>query len=149
MWTRGWLIIGEGYQRQKLEKLVAFAELSERVFLPGYREDARRYLPFFNVFVITSLTEGLPITLLEAMQAKIPIVATAVGGIPEVLDNGNKGLLVRPGEPNALAEAVRRISAESDLGEKLSNAAYERVVTMYSSQTMADRYLQIYQELIN
>jgi glycosyltransferase involved in cell wall biosynthesis len=142
------VMIGEGYQRPELEKLVAAAGLSDRVFLPGYREGARRYLSLFNVFVMSSLTEGLPITLLEAMQAKVPIVATAVGGIPEVLDNGSAGLLVGPGKPGAISEAIHRVFAENQLGQKLGNAAYERVVTAYSSEAMAGHYLEIYQELL-
>ncbi len=142
------IIIGEGYERNSLEGLVAQFELSDKVMLPGYLDDAKNYIPFFNVFVLSSLTEGLPITLLEAMQAKVPIVATEVGGIPEVLHNGRAGLLIQPCKPHALAEAIRRLYHDGELASKLTNVAYHRVTTHYATKNMASGYLDIYKNLI-
>src|SRR3990172_6317940 len=79
------VVVGDGPQKEMLQELVFNNNLSDRILLTGYRNNAFNYLPFFNVFVLPSLTEGLPITILEAMQAGVPIVATKVGGIPDLL----------------------------------------------------------------
>ena len=139
------VIIGEGYQRYYLEGLVDELGLSGRVMLPGYRDNAKQYIPRFNAFAISSLTEGLPITLLEAMQAKVPIVATDVGGIPEVLQNGTAGVLVQSSDSNEFAEALARLYHHAQWARELTNIAYKTAVTDFSSQKMAEQYLDIYQ----
>jgi len=141
-------IIGEGYEREYLERSAAQSDLSNRVLMPGYREDAKQYLPFLDVYAIPSLTEGLPLTLLEAMQAKVPIVASKVGGIPEVLDNGRSGLLVKPCKPDAFAEAISLLSSDKNLAKQMTNIAYQQVTTHYASKNMALGYLDIYKGLI-
>jgi glycosyltransferase involved in cell wall biosynthesis len=141
-------IIGEGDKRDYLEKLISQKELTGKVLLPGYRDNAKNYLRFFNVFVISSLTEGLPISILEAMQAKVPIVASEVGGIPDTLDNGNAGLLVKPCKKSDLSEAIIKIYHDADLAERLINNAYQRVNTSYSSKAMALEYFNVYKKLI-
>jgi len=143
------VIIGEGYERDFLQDLALQFNLNDRIMLPGYRDRAKKYLPYFKVFVISSLTEGLPITLLEAMQAKIPIVATRVGGMPEVLQNGRAALLAQPRKPDALATAISRLYYDQNLAQELSAMAYQRVTTIYDSKTMASNYLKIYNDLIN
>jgi len=143
------IIIGEGYERNFLEGLVSQFELRDKVMLPGYRDSAKKYLAYFKVFVISSLTEGLPITLLEAMQVRVPIVATEVGGVPEVLQNGRGGLLIEPGSPNDIAEAISRLYHDQNHAQELSAMAYQRVTTIYDSKTMASNYLKIYNDLIN
>jgi glycosyltransferase involved in cell wall biosynthesis len=142
------VIIGEGGQRKTLENMVSEYRLSSRVLLPGYREDAKKYFPHFNVFAMSSLTEGLPITLLEAMQARVPIVSTVAGGIPEVLAEGETGLLVEFCNPIALADAIERIYKDKDLSKALLEAAYYRVTTKFTSQAMAQKYYKIYHSLM-
>jgi len=149
------IIIGEGYERKQLEELVVdfglkdkVLLLKDKVLLPGYRDKAKQYLPYFNAFVLSSLTEGLPMTLLEAMQAKVPIVATRVGGIPDALSNGEAGLLAEAQNPKALAEALSRIYKNSNLASELVDKAYHRLSSEYSSQNMALGYLKIYNNLI-
>ncbi|MFZ5568857.1 MAG: glycosyltransferase [Thermodesulfobacteriota bacterium] len=142
------IIIGEGYARRQLENTIRISGLSERVFLTGYRPDARRYMPFFDAYAISSLTEGLPITLLEAMQARIPVVATRVGGIPHVLEGGRNGILVEPGNPSALSEGILRLAHDPDLGKALVRNAYRRVAGSYSSRRMAENYRNIYNQLL-
>jgi len=142
------IIIGEGYERNFLETLVTESGLSDKVILPGYRNNAENYLPYFNLFALSSLTEGLPITLLEAMQEKVPIVATKVGGIPEVLQNGKGGLLVEPENAENLAEAIASIYNNPDHAEELASISYQKAVTKYSSKTMGLGYLDIYEKLV-
>jgi glycosyltransferase involved in cell wall biosynthesis len=142
------VIIGEGHQRPHLENVVSVLGLKGRVLMPGYRKNAQLYLPYFNVFVISSLTEGLPITLLEAMQTRTPIVATRVGGIPEALEDGEAGLLVPPGDPQVLAATIERVCVGNRSVVDMVDRSYKRVKTVFNSQTMAVDYLKIYEELL-
>jgi glycosyltransferase involved in cell wall biosynthesis len=143
------LVIGEGGQREQLERKIGEFGLTSCVLLPGYLPHARQYLPFFNIFVISSLTEGLPITLLEAMQEGVPIVATSVGGIPEALDHGRAGLIVKSPTPADLAEGIMRLHRDSSLRESMTETARARAAEKYSSKGMAASYLAIYQQIIS
>lgn len=138
------VIIGEGQERGLLEKLVDKFRLRNKVLMPGYLQDAKKYLLYFDVFVISSLTEGLPITLLEAMQAKVPIVATKVGGIPEVLENGKGGLLVGPYDSEGLANVLSRVYYDKKFCNELTNFAYQKAVNDFTSKNMALQYSDIY-----
>ncbi|MEA3357527.1 MAG: glycosyltransferase family 4 protein, partial [Patescibacteria group bacterium] len=93
--------------------------------------------------------EGLPITLLEAMHARIPVVATEVGGIPEVLEQGRAGLLIELRNPDAIAAAIRRFHCDKELANELKSDAYHRVTTHYASSIMALGYMDIYNPLID
>jgi glycosyltransferase involved in cell wall biosynthesis len=143
------VILGEGPERRFLEHLVEQHNLSDVVLMPGYKEDAKTYIPYFNLFVLPSLTEGLPMTLLEAMQARVPIVATKVGGMPEVLQNGKGGLLVESASSKDLAEAISAIYHDTEFANELITTAYKRAVSEYSSQEMAIQYFNIYQSLVD
>jgi glycosyltransferase involved in cell wall biosynthesis len=102
----------------------------------------------FSVYAISSLTEGLPITLLEAMRARVPVVATRVGGIPTVLDKGKAGTLVDPGSAAALADGLMAILNNRQLADRLTRHAYVRFSGCYSSQAMANSYVALYRQLI-
>ncbi len=143
------IIIGDGTQREHLYKKTVTLKLADRVFLPGYRDCGSQYLPFFRLFALPSLTEGMPITILEAMRAKIPIVATKVGGVPEVLQNGKGGVLVEPRDPKSLADAILRIRNNRKFAEQLISFSHNEVLTKYTSKTMALKYLGIYRNVIN
>jgi len=142
------VIIGEGPQRQSLEAMVNDAGLADKILLAGYRDYAYNYLPNFHVFVLPSLTEGLPITILEAMQAKVPIIASRVGGIPAVLENGRTGLLVEPGNPHALADAIMQVWSDPQSSQEMGPRAREQALTRYSSRRMAEDYLTIYKMIL-
>jgi glycosyltransferase involved in cell wall biosynthesis len=142
------IIIGDGPQKESLQMLIDKAGLSGKILLTGYRNAAYHYLPLFKVFVLPSLTEGLPITILEAMQAEVPIAASGVGGIPEVLGHGESGILLEPGMPGAIADAIAYLRShpqEADMMRKKARAvARER----YSSRRMAEDYLRVYESII-
>ena len=133
---------------QVVQSKILEYSLNGKALLPGYQEEARNYLPHFNLFAMSSLTEGLPITLLEAMQARVPIISTAAGGIAEVLGEGEAGLLVDFCTPSALADAIGRIIKDKDLSGTLTEAAFYRVTTSFTSEAMARKYLDIYQTII-
>lgn len=141
-------VIGEGPERQRLEELASRRGISERVLLAGYRTDAHNYIKSFDVFVIPSLSEGLPITLLEAMQAEVPIVATRVGGIPGVLENGRLGALAAPGSPEGLADAIARVMKAQNEAKEKARAARKTALEKYSSSRMAKDYIEIYERVL-
>jgi glycosyltransferase involved in cell wall biosynthesis len=143
------VLIGDGPERTNLEKLVSICGLTERVFFTGYLENAMQYISNFDAYVISSLTEGLPITLLESMLAKTPVVSTNVGGIPDVIRNEKEGLLVPSCQSEILSNAITRIYEDRNLAERLVKNAYERIHEHYSSKKMAMEYLAIYKELMH
>jgi len=143
------VIIGEGPERSFLERRICELGLTESVIMPGYKSEARKYLSLFDVFILPSLTEGLPITLLEAMDARVPIVSSDVGGVGEILEHGDAGVLVKPADPHALAEGINRFINKPEFIKRLTDAAYNMLVTRYSSKTMANEYLSIYEDILS
>lgn len=143
------LIVGEGHARRSLEQLAYRLGISNRVHLPGYCHQAYELIPDFDVFVISSYTEGLPITLLEAMQAGVPSVATSVGEIPAVLENGNCGWIVPAGDANSLANTIKIIHDGREEAQRKVLLAKQRVLETYGVEKMARSYSEIYQSLIH
>ncbi|KAA0890485.1 glycosyltransferase [Oryzomonas rubra] len=143
------VILGDGDLRRELEQKVRELGLENRVLMPGYRENARSYLPFFRVFVLSSLTEGLPLVLLEAMQAGVPVVATSVGGVPEVLQHGKAGILVPAPRAVDLSEGIGRVMMDEALAAEMADRCKKIVVSTYSSRAMAENYAKIYTRLVD
>ena len=141
------VIIGEGGDRKLLERKIAGLKLQSHVLLPGYQKYAKKYLKYFDAFVISSLTEGLPISLLEAMQARVPIISTRVGGIPEVLENGEAGLLVDSGKISELRDAITETRKNKGSVSYRTKKAASIIGKKYSSHMMAKRYLEVYQSV--
>jgi glycosyltransferase involved in cell wall biosynthesis len=139
------LLIGEGPDRGILETLIDDYSLNEHAFLPGYRENGRDYMSLFDVFVLPSFTEGMPLALLEAMGAGRAIIATSVGAVPDLLEDGRAGLLVEPGDSGALADAISSMYHERDLRDKLSAKAKAAAEIKYSSRKMAEQYQTAYE----
>jgi glycosyltransferase involved in cell wall biosynthesis len=136
------LIVGDGPQRAHLMRLIAELDLSAAVRLAGYVEGADRLLEHACGFVMSSLTEGMPLVLLEALQWRVPIVATAVGGIPDMLEQGERGQLVPPGDADALAAALGRIWQARATRHAARIA--EPSVEAYNSVSMAEGYAGAY-----
>jgi glycosyltransferase involved in cell wall biosynthesis len=121
----GYVVVGDGPQRGMLERLAA--DLGAAVTFLGFRPDGPALMGGLDLLVIPSLTEGTPLVLLEGAAAGVPLVATAVGGIPEQVRDGIEGVLVPPGDDRALANACRRILADRAFGARLAAAAAERL----------------------
>jgi glycosyltransferase involved in cell wall biosynthesis len=141
------LLLGDGGLREALTSLAASLGLADRVHMPGHVKDVHQYLRRCQVFVMPSLTEGLPMALLEAMFAELPIIASRVGGIPEALLDGRAGLLVEPG---ARAELKCSIKLVYDTPQSRSGAvrlAKQQVLSEFSGRSMAEKYLRIYAQL--
>lgn len=142
------LVIGEGGERRRIEERIAALGLQDRVLLAGYRSAARVYLPLLQGFVLPSLTEGLPITILEAMQAGLPILASRVGALSELLAQGRAGLLVTPGSVEELTEGILTLYQSPGEAKRLGERGRQRVQEQYSSRQMALRYEGIYRGLL-
>ena len=141
------VLVGEGPLRGELQQLAEQLGIDQRVLLPGFLADASRLLSYFNIFALPSLTEGLPMVVLEAMQAGLPIVASRVGGIPQVLDQGACGLLTPAGDVQAVRTALRDLMENKERAGIRVRKAKERVRQLYSSRAMAEGYLAVYQRV--
>jgi glycosyltransferase involved in cell wall biosynthesis len=143
------LVIGDGADRANLEGLAAKLDLgSRRLRFLGARRDVGELLNAADFFVLPSDTEGLPISVLEAMAAGLPIVATRVGGIPELIDDGEHGLLVPPGDPKQLADAIQRVIQDPLLRATLGRSAMVRAGGEFSLAATVRNYDQLYRRVL-
>jgi glycosyltransferase involved in cell wall biosynthesis len=142
------VLMGEGSEKEKLTLLAKKQNLWDRVYFTGYIDRAYRYLPFFDLFTLSSYTEGMPITLLEAMQSNVPIVATHVGDVPEVLAGGESGYLLPPGDTETLAETIKRVYESREEAKRKGLLAKERALNYYNVERMAEKYFEVYQSLL-
>jgi glycosyltransferase involved in cell wall biosynthesis len=138
-------IVGDGPERPAVEAEIRAASLLEHVELAGERRDVRRLLEDADVFVLSSRSEGAPLSILEAMAAGLPVVATAVGGIPEIVDDGTTGLLVPPGDAAALAAALERLLADAGLRARMGAAGWERVRERFDLAQLRRAHLEVYE----
>ena len=143
------VIAGEGHEKESLLQMARDIKIADRVFLTGRLDRAYQFIPYFDVFVISSYTEGMPISLLEAMQSGVPIVATSVGEIPKVLENGELGHLVPPGNPEALARAISRVYEDRGKAKRTAMLARSRALHDYTLENMAESYFDVYKRIIN
>jgi glycosyltransferase involved in cell wall biosynthesis len=137
-------IVGDGPERPALEAEIRAAGLLQRVELAGERRDVPQLLEDADVFVLSSRSEGAPLSILEAMAAGLPVVASAVGGVPEIVDDGTTGLLVPPGDAGALAAALERLLADPALRSRLGGAGWERVRERFDLAQLRRSHLELY-----
>jgi len=144
------LIVGDGVLRPQLERIVQQSELlRKRVHFTGVRRDIPEIMRVIDVFALSSLWEGLPVVLLEAMGMKRTVVATSVGGVPELITHGKTGLLVPPENPEALSSAIMSLLDNPDRAIELGMRAYARIKKYYSVQRTAYEYQRVYESTIN
>lgn len=136
-------IAGVGKQQEKLNEQIHQLGLEDDVRLLGLRDDVRKVLHCIDIYVNSSLWEGTPVSILEAMSAELPIVATTVGDSPYLLDN-NAGMLVPPGQPAQLADAIVTLIANPEKATHLGQIAGERVLSNYNPATWRQTLLGIY-----
>ncbi len=141
------VLIGDGRERGRLEALSASLGLAGRVHFLGERGDIERLLPLLDVFVLSSREEGIPNALLEAMACGRPSVATAVGGTPEVLTDGDTGWLVPAGDPRPLADAIQAALTDRSEAERRARRAREQAETRLSIAAMVSRHEALYARL--
>lgn len=142
------LIVGEGPDRPVLEQEAERWNVRDRIRFVGVRDDVPDLLRMMDVFVLPSLWEGQPLVLIEAMAAGTPIVASRVGGVPELLGDGARGLLVPPGDPKALAEAIRLALARPNEVIERIEAGRRHAREERSVASMAARYAALFEEVL-
>ncbi|WP_293147672.1 glycosyltransferase [Moritella sp.] len=141
------VIFGAGSEEHRLREKVRLLDLNEHVLLFGFVESLSSYFNLFDVFVMPSITEGTPIALLEAMQAKIPCVVTNVGGMPHMLAHGDGGWIVPPKDPLALQIAISKSLVQNQSQIK-TTFAYERVMHEFNYLHMSRRYISEYKSVL-
>jgi len=141
-------IIGDGPDREKLLRMTEILRITESVRFCGVSEDVAGRLQASAVFVLPSLSEGLSNVVLEAMACGLPVVATRVGGTEELIENGISGILVEPGRPEQLCEALQRVLNEEGFAKRLGAQARRRVETCFALPRVVDAYLDLYRELL-
>jgi len=140
------VIIGDGPMKKELEAVSENLGLKDKVLFTGMRKDAARLLRQFDIFVLSSVNEGLPIALLEAMIQAKPVVVTNAGGCPEVVKNKENGLLVAKENPDLLARAIKTLLDDQDLAQRLAGAGQERIRDKFNGAVMVREIERIYQD---
>jgi glycosyltransferase involved in cell wall biosynthesis len=140
--------VGQGPLAEDVQALREKLELSDVVLLPGYRPDAVRVMAASDVFVLASRFEGLPVALMEALGLGLPVVATAVGGVPEAIEDGVQGRLVPPGRPDLLADALEELVADPDRRAAMAAAAVARADDFDAARAVR-RIEDVYREVVH
>ena len=141
------ILVGEGTLRRKLEERVKEAGFAERFVFTGWRDDALDVASVFDVLVLPSLNEAVGIVLIEAQYIGIPVVATNVGGIPEIVRHNETGILVPPADPVALAQAVESLLTDKEKRRKLAGAGHAWVRGRFMAEDMVAEISKLYQEM--
>lgn len=142
------VILGDGELREKMLALRHELGLNETVLMPGFLPRAEECLPAFDVFAMSSCMEGLGSIVLDAFSAGTPVAATAAGGLPELVRDGETGLLVPIGDPLSLAKAIQQLLENRSLAERCVAAGREFVQSQCSVEMMATRYAELYRQIL-
>ncbi len=142
------LLFGRGPLLEEVDRRVREGGMEGSVLLPGFRQDLPGLLPCLDVLAHPATLEGLGVILLQAAAAGVPIVASAVGGIPEAVGHGENGLLVPPGDPRALAEALSTLLSDPEGARAMGGRGRERVRTRFSPDGMVEGNLEVYRAVL-
>jgi glycosyltransferase involved in cell wall biosynthesis len=141
------LLAGDGPLKGELTELVHSLGVQDRLLMPGYRSDASDVIAALDVAISSSAFEGSPLAVMEYMESARPIVATRVGGVPDLIEDGVHGLLVDPGDDTALAAAIRRMLADPEAARRMGEAAQERRRHEFTVELMVRRFEALYERL--
>jgi glycosyltransferase involved in cell wall biosynthesis len=137
-------VLGEGEEHTRLDALIAKFGLEHTVFLAGYKKAGVELLSAFDIFLLPSITEAFPYAILEAGNVGLPVVATAVGGIPEIIDDMQSGILIQSKNPGEVARALSHLIPNPDRRAQLGNAIRERILGRFNLETMVKETLALY-----
>lgn len=138
-------IVGDGSERSALEALAAALHIADKVTFWGQQLDVAPFFSAADTFIMSSKSEGLPLSLLQAMSLGVPAIVPEVGGMPEVVRLANAGIVVPPAAPNAMADAILRMARNSTERSRFSKGAQTEFHLRFSLEAMADAYMQLYQ----
>jgi glycosyltransferase involved in cell wall biosynthesis len=141
------VLVGDGDEKESLIRLAHELDISPFVRFEGIQEDVKSYLSQSEIFAFPSLSEGMSNVLLEAMACGLPVVATRIGGNVDLIENGLNGLLVSPGEPEELSEAIITLLAVPERSRQMGKNGRRRVEERFSLDRIAEEYIKLYQEL--
>ncbi len=142
------VLVGEGALRAEVQAVLEAGGCAELAWLPGAREDVADILRGLDVFALPSRSEGISNTVLEAMASALPVVATDVGGNPELVVEGETGRLVAPADPAAMAAAIVAYADDATVRARHGAAARARIEERFSLETMVNRYLAVYDDVL-
>lgn len=140
------LIVGEGKEKPKIEKLIKKLNLEKNIKLLGFRNDIPQILSIFNVFVLCSSQEGLGSSILDALASHLPVVATKVGGIPEIIKDGQNGFLVEPQQSTILAEKIAFLLKNKARAKQMAENGFHLVKEKFSVENMVEGTLKVYEQ---
>jgi glycosyltransferase involved in cell wall biosynthesis len=143
------VIVGDGPEREKLEAIANDLGIASHVMFTGQRRDMPGIHASLDIFALSSIDEGMPIVILEAMAASTPIVATSVGAVPKLIASGKTGLLVEPRDPEALSQAIITLLKDPQLAKKLGQNARTAVAENNSAEAMARKYFELYSRVLS
>ncbi|MGB9791951.1 MAG: glycosyltransferase family 4 protein [Thermacetogeniaceae bacterium] len=143
------VVIGEGPERDALEKMVEELSLTDRVKFLGFQEDIVQFIRLFDVVVIPSVQEGQSIFCLEALACKRPVVASAVGGIPEIIRHEETGILVPPADPEAIADAVITLLRDQEMAKRLAETGQKLVFDKFTQEQMLIKTEEVYERVLD
>ncbi len=142
------LIVGDGALKEELKILCADLKIEENVIFAGERSDIPEILSLTDIFVLPSLREGLPLTILEAMACGKPVIATNVGGVPEVVNDGVSGILVYQGDPEALHRAMNELLEDREKLKRMGHNGKKVCNENFDSKTMIGKIENLYDSLM-
>lgn len=141
-------LAGDGPRKKSLEKMADDLRISSHVIFAGFIENIKEVYSFSDLIVLSSWSEGLPQSLLQAMAAGVPVIATRVGGVPEIIRSEETGILVEPGDFQSLSKGIIRLLENYKLREQMINRAKELVANKYTLTHMLDKTESLYKELL-
>jgi glycosyltransferase involved in cell wall biosynthesis len=136
--------MGEGNERSRLEKMITDLNLQEHVFLLGHVSDAFQYIKAFDTFLLSSKSEALAYVVLEAGLQETPVVATAVGGIPEIVQDMHSGVLIQPRKPREIAHAINFFATHPDMARQYAKSLHETIKTKFTLERMINDTEKVY-----
>jgi glycosyltransferase involved in cell wall biosynthesis len=142
------VLVGTGPEHAKIQELVERQRLADRVRFLGLRQDIPRLVRAADLFLLTSISEGIPLTLIEAMAAGLPVVATRVGGVGEVVAEGVTGLLAPAGDDTQLAQHILRLAGDAPLRQEMGRQGRQRAEAIFLESQMHARYLELYRDML-
>jgi len=141
------ILVGDGFQGEEMRQYAVELGISDAVIFAGFRPNIAAFYSALDVFVLPSLLEGTPMALLEAMSAKLPVIASEVGGVGRIIQDKENGLLVPPAHTEELASAILRLLRHSEEANRMAANALATIAERYSAKKMTDTYMNLYTEL--
>jgi glycosyltransferase involved in cell wall biosynthesis len=141
-------MVGDGPDRRQVEQQAHELGIARHCLFVGYQRDIAPYYGFFDVFLLPSANEGTPVVAIESLAAERPVIATRVGGVPDVVDDGVDGFLVPPGDVDAIVDRLEELARDPGLRARMGAAGAERVVPRYAVSRLVDDVDELYRELL-